>query len=182
MGRLRWEYAYEQVWSREAAARRLQRYVRGWLARTRVHRIRRRNARAEFEKARRRFKAAQLIQARLRGLLARKRVAARKAYVVLVATTIQRIWKGHAFRSTLWQEVEGRRATMIAAAMRGWLVRRRRFRLVAKVILLQQTWRHWRRSVPAERRQLKSESMKEARLAAQTIQTAYHDSKKANAF
>merc|ERR1719399_948454 len=67
MGRLRWELAYEAVWSREVAARRLQRYSRGWLARTRVHRMRRKLARSEFEKARRRFKASQKIQALVRG-------------------------------------------------------------------------------------------------------------------
>merc|ERR1719398_429480 len=67
MGRLKWELEYEAVWSREIAALRLQRYVRGWLARTRVHRMRRKAARSEFEKARRRFKGSQKIQALVRG-------------------------------------------------------------------------------------------------------------------
>ncbi|CAE7319331.1 MYO5A, partial [Symbiodinium sp. CCMP2592] len=63
MGRLRWEMEYERLWSRETAALIIQRNVRGWLARSAVTGRRKRKARAEFEKARRRFKAAQKIQA-----------------------------------------------------------------------------------------------------------------------
>eukprot|EP00913_Durusdinium_trenchii_P003077 g2845.t1 len=74
LGRLRWETEYERLWARETAALMIQRNLRGWLARTAVTGRRRRRARAEFEKARRRFKAAQKIQALVRGVLCRKRV------------------------------------------------------------------------------------------------------------
>merc|ERR1719456_1135971 len=76
LGRLQWEAKYEEEWSRQIAAVRIQRMMRGWLARTRVMRMRRKIARAEFERARKRFKAAQLIQARVRGMVARVRVHA----------------------------------------------------------------------------------------------------------
>merc|ERR1719476_1278250 len=33
LGRLKWELQYEAVWSREEASHRLQRQIRGWLAR-----------------------------------------------------------------------------------------------------------------------------------------------------
>merc|ERR1719399_6794 len=89
MGRLRWELAYEAVWSREVAAQRLQGYIRGWLARTRVHRMRRKLARAEFEKARRRFKAAQLIQANVRGWIVRRLTEAYRKRILKVVITIQ---------------------------------------------------------------------------------------------
>eukprot|EP00439_Symbiodinium_sp_Y106_P002775 s3397_g1.t1 len=73
MGRLRWEMEYERLWSRETAALIIQRNVRGWLARSAVTGRRKRKARAEFEKARRRFKAAQKIQALTRGVQCRTR-------------------------------------------------------------------------------------------------------------
>merc|ERR1719217_2033868 len=105
MGRLRWELAYEAVWSREVAAQRLQRYIRGWLARTRVHRMRRKVARAEFEKARRRFKAAQKIQANVRGWIVRRRLVAWRGRIVRAVTTIQRCLRGHQLRSKLWKQI-----------------------------------------------------------------------------
>eukprot|EP00929_Paragymnodinium_shiwhaense_P006703 TRINITY_DN110679_c0_g1_i1.p1 TRINITY_DN110679_c0_g1~~TRINITY_DN110679_c0_g1_i1.p1 ORF type:complete len:1004 (+),score=243.42 TRINITY_DN110679_c0_g1_i1:95-3106(+) len=153
LGRLRWELAYEALWSREAAAHRLQRYVRGWLARTRVHRLRKRMARAEFLKARRRFKAAQKIQALARSFQARQRVWMFRRKRVEAATRIQKVWRGHTLRRTLWSQVVARRIVQIQAVARGFLVRNRRYKFLAKVILIQRFYRHWLRFIPeAERR------------------------------
>merc|ERR1719329_1331425 len=113
MGRLRWELAYEAVWSREVAALRLQRYIRGWLARTRVHRMRRMLARAEFENARKRFKAAQKIQANVRGWIVRRRTAAWRDRIVKVVITVQRVFRGHHLRCKLWQQILEKRAVQM---------------------------------------------------------------------
>merc|ERR1719321_617385 len=125
MGRLRWELAYEAVWSREVAARRLQRYIRGWLARTRVHRMRRKVARAEFEKARRRFKSAQKLQANVRGWIVRRRTTARRDRIVKVVITVQRVFRGHHLRCKLWQQILEKRAVQMQAVARGFLIRNR---------------------------------------------------------
>lgn len=144
-GRVAFENKYEEVWRREMAAAWMQRHLRGWLARTRVNRLRRRIARAEFEHARRRFRAIQRVQALIRGVLTRKithRIRARK---VMAAVHLQRIWKGHILRKQLWGQVITLRSTMIQASMRGFLVRNRRFKLIAKVLCIQRTWRRSKR-------------------------------------
>jgi len=155
VGRVRWELAYEWVWSREAAARRLQRFIRGWLARTRVYRMRKRLARAEFEKARRRFKAAQKIQALVRGVIARRKVVEYKGLKVQAVLAIQRVFRGHRFRCALWEQVRDKRATQIQAWARGRLIRNRRLGILARVILIQRTYRLWLRFTPEEERQRK---------------------------
>merc|ERR1719453_1204147 len=153
MGRLRWELAYEAVWSREVAAVRLQRYIRGWLARTRVHRMRRKLARAEFEKARRRFKAAQKIQCNVRCWLVCRRTLAWRQRIVKAITTLQRVTRGHQLRCKLWQEVLERSARKIQAVSRGFLIRNRRFHFIANVICIQRHYRMWLARVPeAERK------------------------------
>jgi len=166
LGRLRWELEYEAVWSREEAARRLQRYVRGWLARTRVHRLRKKIARAEFEKARRRFKAAQKIQALVRGYQARCVMMAVRARKVEAALTIQRIYRGHRLRCRLWDQVLVKRVVQLQATARGFLVRNRRYRLLAQVIMIQTHYRHWLRRVPEAERRQRVEDWRERRKAA----------------
>mmetsp|Transcript_89861 Transcript_89861/g.155558 ORF Transcript_89861/g.155558 Transcript_89861/m.155558 type:complete len:952 (-) Transcript_89861:90-2945(-) len=166
MGRLRWELAYEAIWSREVAAQRLQRFIRGWLARTRVHRLRKKMARAEFEKARRRFKAAQKIQANVRGWIFRRRTQAWRARVVKVVTTIQRCVRGHRLRSQLWQQVLERRAIQIQGAARGFLIRNRRFHFIAKVIFVQRFWRQYMATVPEAERRRRVEEWRRRRMAA----------------
>jgi len=158
MGRLRWELAYEAVWSREVAALRLQRYVRGWLSRTRVHRMRQKLARAEFDRARRRFKAAQKIQANVRGWIVRRRTDAWRNRIVKVATTIQRCVRGHQLRCRLWQEVLERSARRIQAVSRGFLIRNRRFHFVANVICIQRHYRMWLTRVPEAERKRRVEA------------------------
>lgn len=153
MGRLRWELTYEAVWSRHVAALRLQRYCRGWLARTRVHRMRRKKARAEFEKARRRFKAAQKIQANVRAWIVRRQTVAWRNRIIKHVIMVQRCLRGHQLRSRLWQQVLERRAMMLQAAARGFLIRNRRFHFIANVICIQRHYRMWLARVPeAERR------------------------------
>jgi len=178
-GRVRWEAAFERVWSREMAAVVMQRNIRGWLARTRVSRTRRKIARAEFERARRRFRAAQRIQASARGMLARKVVAAKRQRVLGATINIQRIARGHALRVRLWGQVIELRATMITAVMRGFLVRNRRFHLVAKVILIQRKVRNWQRRSPEFRAQAFAD-MRERKAKAAKIQDAFrkHSEKK----
>lgn len=163
MGRLRWELAYEAVWSREVASQRLQRYVRGWLARTRVHRLRKKMARAEFEKARRRFKAAQKIQANVRGWIFRRKTQAWRDRVVRVVTAIQRCFRGHRLRKQLWEQVLERRATQIQGAARGFLIRNRRFYFLAKVIFVQRMWRRHLRTVPEAERTRRLEAWRKKR-------------------
>jgi len=144
-GRVRWEDVYERVWRQEFAAAMLQRNLRGWLSRTRVNRMRRKIARAEFDRARRRFRAAQRVQAWIRGVLSRKVIEQRRLRVVRAAVCIQRMSRGHALRQRLWRQIVELRATMIQGAARGYLVRRRRFIAIAGVICIQRAWRIYAR-------------------------------------
>jgi len=163
MGRLRWELTYEAVWSREVAAQRLQRFCRGWLARTRVHRMRRKAARSEFEKARRRFKAAQKIQANVRGWIARRRTQAWRERILKVVITIQRCLRGHQLRYKLWHQVLEKRAVQMQAVARGFLIRNRRFHFIANVICIQRHYRMWLRWVPPDERRKKLEHLQAQR-------------------
>eukprot|EP00927_Polykrikos_kofoidii_P071540 TRINITY_DN67800_c0_g1_i1.p1 TRINITY_DN67800_c0_g1~~TRINITY_DN67800_c0_g1_i1.p1 ORF type:complete len:1032 (+),score=97.84 TRINITY_DN67800_c0_g1_i1:160-3096(+) len=164
-GRLRWELAFEAVWSREAAAHRIQRYVRGWLARTRVHRLRKRLARAEFLKARRRFKAAQRIQALVRGYQTYRRTMGIRRRRVQAAVRLQKVWRGHVLRCGLWRQVLYKRIVQIQALGRGFIIRNRRFRLIAKVILIQRQYRHWLHFIPEVERQRRLTNRRRRRLS-----------------
>jgi hypothetical protein len=152
LGRLKWELAYEAAYSRDVAIRRLQRYVRGWLARTRVTRMRKRIARAEFQKARQRFKAAQKIQALVRSVQERGRIRAKRRYMSAAALRIQKVWRGSRLRCDLWRQITDRRIVRLQAVSRGFLVRRRRLHIIAKIILIQRAYRHWRRFIPGAER------------------------------
>jgi len=171
-GRVRWEHHYEEVWRREMSAAFLQQHVRGWLARVRVGRMKRRLARDEFERARRRYRSAQKIQARMRGCVARKAVGARHAKVVKAAADIQRVARGHMLRRRLWQQVIHQRATTIQAITRGFLVRNRRFQFIAKVILIQREYRRWLVN-DKHLRQAGVEGMKTRRRKAALVQKAF---------
>jgi len=163
LGRLKWELQYEQQWSREAAAMRLTRHLRGWLARTRVKRMRKRAARADFERARQRFKASQRIQAMIRGVLVRKIISAWRENIVSNLVRIQRVWRGHKMRKLLWDSLLHQRATKIAAHIRGWLVRRRRLRLIAGVVLIQKAMRRFRlRSSDVKKKAIEKAKQREA--------------------
>ena len=48
LGRLDWEAKYEETWSREIAALRLQRAFRGFRARRKIYGLRKKYIRAEF--------------------------------------------------------------------------------------------------------------------------------------
>lgn len=163
VGRLRWEMAYEAVWTRQTAADRLQRYVRGWLARTRVHRMRKRIARADFERARQRFKAAQKIQSRWRGHVARNSIADERRRIHRAAVAIQRITRGHQLRARFWAKVKQHRAIQIQSLARGWLVRARRVAVVAKVIMIQRRYRRWRMFVQSVERGRRCDHWRERR-------------------
>eukprot|EP00930_Biecheleria_cincta_P051552 TRINITY_DN3673_c0_g1_i2.p1 TRINITY_DN3673_c0_g1~~TRINITY_DN3673_c0_g1_i2.p1 ORF type:complete len:975 (+),score=173.46 TRINITY_DN3673_c0_g1_i2:123-2927(+) len=173
LGRLRWELEYEAVWSRESAAFAIQRLVRGWLARTQVQRKRKRLARADFEKARRRFKAAQKIQAIVRGVQCRKRMRAWRGRKVKAATDIQRVWRGHCLRCQNWDRDYLRKIVRIQAASRTFLVRCRRFHLLAKVIMIEHNWRRWVRYLPEAEKQRRRVVRKERLQAARAIQATY---------
>jgi len=150
-GRVHWEATMENIWRREMAAALLQRNLRGWVARAKIARRKRKAAREEFEKARRRFFAAQCIQKRIRGILARRMVHYRLARVNHAAAKIQSVHRGGMVRSMLWDQVRGQRAILAQAAARGFLVRRRMRKLKQKVIFIQKIYRHWR-SLPKMRR------------------------------
>jgi len=176
MGRLRWEMEYERLWSRETAALIIQRNVRGWLARSAVTGRRKRKARAEFEKARRRFKAAQKIQALTRGVQCRTRVKAFWRRKVEAATTIQRIWRGHRLRCKRYEQERHHQLVKIQSLSRTFLVRCRRFHLLARVILVQRHWRKWLRYIPeAERARRRGRSLQQ-RKAATIIQQSIRES------
>merc|ERR1719235_229920 len=169
IGRLKWESKYEDTWRREMAAACMQRAARGWLARTRVNRVQRKIARAEFEKARLRFKSAQRIQALGRGVLVRKVIRAWRERIIASVVTIQRIARGHSLRRKLWDQVLNQRATMIGAVMRGYLTRRRQIDLIAKVIMVQQNYR-LAMVEPKEVRNKRTELMMQRKKAAKIIQ------------
>jgi len=171
-GRVRWESAFEKVWLREMGAVVMQRHVRGWLARTRVTRTRRKIARAEFERARRRFRAAQKIQSMARAVMSRNVVNAKRYRVVGAAIAIQRIARGHALRVRLWNQVIELRATMITSVARGFLVRNRRFHLIAKVIYIQRRYRTWQKKSPEFRSEAFA-TMRDRKEKAGKIQDAF---------
>lgn len=171
-GRVHWESAYEAMWRQEMAAAMIARNIRGWLARTRVGRIRRRIARAEFERARQRFRSAQRVQALIRGVLTRKVTRMKHARATMAAVHIQRMWRGYVLRKRLWNQVLDLRATMIQAAVRGFLVRNRRFRLIVSVICLQRNWRQWR-DMPESIRSEAAQRMRERKHSAAVIQRKF---------
>mmetsp|Transcript_6339 Transcript_6339/g.15778 ORF Transcript_6339/g.15778 Transcript_6339/m.15778 type:complete len:975 (+) Transcript_6339:221-3145(+) len=172
MGRVRWEHHFEDVWRREMAAAMIQRNIRGWLVRVKVQRRRRKVAREEFQKARARFRAAQRIQALARGVLNRKRTRVRLARCTHAATHIQKIARGRAVRKALWEQVIGQRATLVTALARGFIVRRRRRRLVAKVIRIQRAYRRWRNR-PLTDRQGRRQQMLDRQAKARIIQRQF---------
>jgi hypothetical protein len=105
-------------------------------------------------------------------MLDRKRVAANLYRKRTAAIHIQRIARGHSLRIKLWSQVIELRATKITAACRGFLVRNRRFHLVAKVIYIQRRYRAWLRK-PPEFRAKASDSMRERKAKAARIQEAF---------
>lgn len=172
-GRVQWEHKFEEMWRREMAAAMIARNIRGWLARRRVGRTQRRIARVEFERARVRFRAAQRIQALARGIITRKITRQRHARAVAAATYVQRVWRGHMLRKQLWHQVLELRATMIQAAARGFVVRRRRLRLLACVLCIQRNWRQWRNNVPDSARRDAAQAMRERNRSAAVIQRRF---------
>eukprot|EP00747_Dinoflagellata_sp_TGD_P165780 gnl/TRDRNA2_/TRDRNA2_187607_c0_seq1.p1 gnl/TRDRNA2_/TRDRNA2_187607_c0~~gnl/TRDRNA2_/TRDRNA2_187607_c0_seq1.p1 ORF type:complete len:999 (+),score=192.06 gnl/TRDRNA2_/TRDRNA2_187607_c0_seq1:194-2998(+) len=171
-GRVKFEGQLEKVWRRELCAAVLQRNIRGWMARVRVNRMKRQLARAEFERARRRFRAAQKIQALARGVHSRKVTGKRKAMAVRAATEIQRMQRGSAIRKRLWLQVAELRATSIQAVARGFLVRNRRYHMIARVILIQRAYRRWLRK-PIEFREKRLEKTRHRKRQASIIQAKY---------
>merc|ERR1719236_203971 len=147
--------------------------MRGWLARIRCNKIQRKVARQEFDKARLRFKSAQRIQALIRGVLVRKVIRAWRERIISCVVTIQRIARGHSLRSKLWSQVLSQRATMISSMVRGYLTRKRFFRLIAKVILIQRTFRHLKRWETKKTRERRLQTMKDRKAAAKVIQEKY---------
>merc|ERR1719387_609157 len=139
------------------------------MSRTMVKRVQRKIARAEFEKARARFKSAQKIQGLARGVLVRKVIRAWRERIIAAVVTIQRIARGHSLRRKLWDQVLHQRATMIGAVMRGYLVRKRRFHFIAKVIMVQQNFR-LAQTEPQEVRKKRRELMMQRKKSAKVLQ------------
>merc|ERR1719262_1861589 len=106
------------MWRREMSSCVIQRNIRGWLARARTTRKKKRIARAEFEKARSRFRAAQRIQTLARGVAARKVVSAKRQRAKHAATQIQRIARGRALRGKLWRQIVEHKTIVMQAAAR----------------------------------------------------------------
>lgn len=150
-GRVKAEDAVELVWRQEFGAAKIQRAARGWMAHVRVDRMKRTIARTEFKRARRRYQSSQQIQALTRGVLSRKVTRARMERVVTAVTHIQRMFRGGYVRSRLWSQAQSQRSVMIQALVRGFLVRSRRYHLLAKVLLIQRRYRKWCRKPKAYR-------------------------------
>lgn len=172
LGRVRWEDKLETVWLRETRALTIQRAARGFIARRRVGRMQTRIAREEFERARLRFRSAQRIQAMVRGALVRRSFQRRFNRCLHAAITIQRIQRGHALRSKLWEEVRHIRATMIQAMIRGFLARRRNKHFADKVAYIQREWRRHERK-PDDVKRRAHEEMMERQKKALLIQRNY---------
>jgi len=144
-GRLAWELLYESMWRRELAAATIQRNTRMGLARLKVRRMQRALARIEFDKARNRFRAAVKLQALARGVLLRRRHRQRVASESRAAVAIQRIHRGRSTRLKIWDLVVEQKATLLAAHIRGWLIRRRMANFTEKVVYLQRKLRQHRK-------------------------------------
>jgi len=162
-GRVRWETEWMRQHSRLESAARIQRHVRGWLARTRAHRIRKRIARAEFQAARLKFKAAQRIQSVARGRQSRQRMQAHRERKLQAVIKIQSIFRGYKLRKQRKQELVHRHTVRIQAAMRGHLVRNRRFHVLAKVVCIQRNYRRWLRFMPEAERTRRMERWRSRR-------------------
>lgn len=178
-GRVKAEDTLELVWRKEFNAAMIQRNARGWLARLQSNRKKRKIARDEFVRARRRYLAAQKIQSRTRGILSRKVTRVRHARAVKAATCIQRIHRGGALRSRLWQQVRDQRATMVQSLARGFLVRNRLFHLVFKVRLIQKTYRRWTK-LPVNYRKERFERFRLRKRSAGLIQRTFREFKQRN--
>lgn len=149
-GRLEWEAKYEETWSREIAALRLQRAFRGFRARRKIYGLRKKYIRAEFAVAKRVFRAAQVIQARVRGAESRASTVRKKANVTGAARTIQRVFRGHRVRLRLWEAVLDERATMIQAHTRGMIARMRLAQVGYHVRVIQRRGRAYLASKSAD--------------------------------
>merc|ERR1719161_1542083 len=149
-GRLEWEAKYEETWSREIAALRLQRAFRGFRSRRKIYGLRKKYIRAEFAVAKRVFRAAQTLQARARGIQSRFKTRQRKGDVTAAARTIQRIYRGHRVRLRLWEAVLDERATRIQAHTRGMLARIRLAQIGYHVRVIQRRGRAYIASKNAE--------------------------------
>merc|ERR1719191_1117513 len=144
-----------------------------WLAKIRVNKMQRKVARQEFDKARLRFKSAQKIQALIRGVLVRKIIRAWRERIISCVVHIQRVARGHSLRRKLWDQVLNQRATMISAMVRGYLTRKRLFKLIAKVIMIQRNYRHLKRWETKKTRERRMQLMQQRRKAAKVIQSKY---------
>lgn len=152
LGRKKFKNEYAAVHNRANTAIRLQGFIRGWLARTRIHRKRKAIARAEFQKARKRFKAAQKIQAVARGVQCRSRQSVLIRKMLEATTKIQTVYRGHTTRTRLWQQLVRRRVIRIQAVARGFLVRHRRHNMLTKLICIQTFYRRRVKWIPKEER------------------------------
>lgn len=175
LGRIRHEAKWEEMWRIETAALKLQIWIRSWLARVRVNNMKRKLARQEFDKARLRFRSAQRIQALIRGVLIRKVLRVWRERIIYCVVNIQRVARGHSLRRKLWNQVLAQRATMIASMVRGYLTRKRLFNLIAKVILIQRTFRHLKRWETRKMRDRRMKIMQQRKAAAKVIQSKYKD-------
>jgi tetratricopeptide (TPR) repeat protein len=173
-GRVRWENCYETMWRREMQACVIQRNLRGWLARLRSTRAKKRIARAEFERARSRFRAAQRIQSLARGMAERKVVTAKRKRTAHAATQIQRIARGRALRANLWRQIVEHKTIVLQAAARRLLVRNRRYHLIAKVIHIQRMFRYWRNR-PSDFRDQRLEKTRQKKANVILIQRTYRE-------
>lgn len=180
VGRVKFEDKYEDHWRKHMAALVLQRNIRGFVSRSKVGRTRRRVAREEFERARRRFRASQKIQAAGRAFVVRRVVQRLLVQKRKAAAAVQRIWRGHVLRRRLWDQVRELRATMITSHARGFLVRNRRFYLIAKVIMIQRRYRTHLR-LPREARNAALSEMRARKASATKLQRQIRSKNEAKA-
>merc|ERR1719487_722730 len=112
----------------------------------------------------------------VRGVLVRKIISAWRANIVSNLVRIQCIWRGHKVRRILWDALLHQQSTKIGAHLRGWLVRRRRLRLIASVILIQKAMRRFRlRSSDVKKKAVEQAKIREA--SATAIQQKFKEVK-----
>jgi hypothetical protein len=141
VGRRYVEEVHDICWSRHFASVRIQRVVRGWIARCRCLEFARLRARVAFELSLRRYRAAQKIQAFARGSLVREVLRVRREHISWSVITIQRWWRVASARANLKYQWNETHAPVIQASVKGFLVRRRRHDLDRYAALIQTNFR-----------------------------------------
>eukprot|EP00397_Hematodinium_sp_SG-2012_P007939 GEMP01007990.1.p1 GENE.GEMP01007990.1~~GEMP01007990.1.p1 ORF type:complete len:990 (-),score=225.42 GEMP01007990.1:488-3457(-) len=120
-----WKKRYKEQSELHASAFCIQRHWRLWLAKVRCAQVRSASERKENEQRELNFRAARKIQALRRGEVGRRYASDMRADLSKRCVDIQRVWRGHVYRQTMWDSALNFRAVIIQATVRGYLARKR---------------------------------------------------------